>query len=135
MYGSTKQKRSNASVTLSAIFSFICKLYLKQQSNIHQCFCNLKFESILFSNKLFRCIFHSKKTVYTAENDKMKYFIDNQLVKIPYLCVKTTSWDCCYCHKLRFFKLVESFIRHFHHSGNCMLQQICIISWTTTTSD
>ena len=28
-------------------------------------------------SKLFRCIFHSKRTVYTAENDQTKYFVQN----------------------------------------------------------
>ena len=55
--------------TISKIFSFTSTLYLKQQANILRCFSSLKFENSLFSNKLFRCIFHSEGKVYTAEND------------------------------------------------------------------
>ena len=39
-------------------------LYLKQQTNTLRCFSILKFESSLFSNKLFRCIFRSERKVY-----------------------------------------------------------------------
>ena len=31
----------------------------------------------LFGNKLFRCIFHSRRWAYTAENDQIKYFVQN----------------------------------------------------------
>ena len=62
---------------MSAICSFISTLYLKQQTNILQCFSSLKFENSLFSNKFFICIFHSVRKVYAAENDQKKYFIQN----------------------------------------------------------
>ena len=61
--------------TISAIFSFISTLYLNQQANILRCFCSLKFENSLFSNKLFRGIFPSERKVYSAENDQIKYFV------------------------------------------------------------
>ena len=51
-----------------------------------------------------------------------------------FLFAQTTRRLCCYCHKLRFFKFVESFKGLFHHSGNWMYL-ICIRLWTTTTSD
>ena len=72
--GSTKQKtgyvcyiRNNK--TMSAVFSFISTLSLKQQTNIFRCFWNLSFENSLFSNKLFRHTFRSKRT---TENDQNK---------------------------------------------------------------
>ena len=46
-------------------------------NNVLRCICSLKFGNSLFRNKLFRCIFHSKRTVYTAENDQIKYFVEN----------------------------------------------------------
>ena len=48
--------------------------------------------------------------------------------------MQTTSWPCYYCHKLRFFKSMESFKGLFHLPGNCMFL-ICIRLWTSTTSD
>ena len=54
---------------MSAIFSLISTLYQKQQTNILSCFSSLKFENSLFSSKLSRCIFRSKKKVYSAKND------------------------------------------------------------------
>ena len=68
--GEVRKKKTN-----SSIFSFFSTLYLKQQANILRCFCSLKFENILFSNRLFRCIFRSERKVYTTENDHRKYFI------------------------------------------------------------
>ena len=50
-----------------------------------------------------------KSTVYTPENDQIKYFFQSYLVKMTFPYVQTTSWICCYCHKLRFFKFEESF--------------------------
>ena len=50
---------------------------LKQQTNILRCFCSLKFEKGLFSNKFFSFLFRSKMTVHTAENDQIKYFAQN----------------------------------------------------------
>ena len=44
----------------------ISALYLKQQSLKFPC---LKFENSFFSKKIFECIFHSEREVYTAEND------------------------------------------------------------------
>ena len=73
---------------MAAIFLFISTLYLKQQTNILRCFCSLKFENSLFSNKLFRCIFRSERKIYTAENDQIKYFVQNQLVKVTFLMCK-----------------------------------------------
>ena len=61
---------------MSAIFSFISTLYLKQ-TNILRYVPSLKFENSLFSNKLFRCIFRSERKVYTVENDQIKYFVEN----------------------------------------------------------
>ena len=61
---------------MSAIFSFISTLYLKQ-TNILPYVPSLKFENSLFSNKLFRCIFRSERKVYTVENDQIKYFVQN----------------------------------------------------------
>ena len=61
---------------MSAIFSFISTLYLKQ-TNILRYVPSLKFENSLFSNKLFRCIFRSERKVYTVENDQIKYFVQN----------------------------------------------------------
>ena len=58
--------------TMTAIFSFISTLYLKQQTNILRCFCSLKFENSLFINTLFRYLFCSKRTIYTVENDQIK---------------------------------------------------------------
>ena len=119
---------------MSAIFSFISTLYQKQQTNILRYFSSLKFENGLFSNKLFRFIFHRERKVYTSNKDQIKYFVQNYLVKITFFCVPTASWFCYYCHKLRFSKFVESFKGLFHHSGNCMFL-ICIRLWTITTSD
>ena len=78
--GSTKQKiGSDGEVqkkkTNSPIFSFISTLYLTQQANILRCFCSLKFENILFSNRIFRCVFRSERKVYTTDIDQRKYFI------------------------------------------------------------
>ena len=60
-----------------AIFSFISTPNLNQKTNILRCFSSLKFENSLFSNKIFRCIFRSERKVYTAENDQIKYFVQN----------------------------------------------------------
>ena len=49
--------------------SFMRILDLKQQSDIIRCLDILKVENSLFSNKLFSCILHDKRTVYTAEKD------------------------------------------------------------------
>ena len=48
---STKQKTCKGwnNKTMTAIFSFISTLYLKQQTNILRRFCSLKFENSLFS--------------------------------------------------------------------------------------
>ena len=69
---------------------------------------SLKFENSLFSNKLFRCIFRSERKVYIQLNTTK-------------VCSKLPCWNylCCYCHKLRFFKFVESFKELFHHWGSC----------------
>ena len=80
--GSTKLKiESNGYIrknkTKSVIFSFISTFYLKQQTNIPRCFCSIKFENNLFSNKLYKRIFRSERKVYTAENDQIKYFVQN----------------------------------------------------------
>ena len=89
------------------IFSF--NSALQQQTNILWRFSSLKIKNGLFSNKFFRCISRSERKVYTAENNQLKYFVQNELVKITFLFAQTTSWLCCYCHKLRFFKLLEAF--------------------------
>ena len=79
--GSKKQKKSNGIVrnnkTMSAILSFIRILYLKQRTNILWCFCSLKFENSLFSNKIFRYIFYCRGMVYAAEKNQTKYFVQN----------------------------------------------------------
>ena len=95
---------------------------------------SLKFENSLFSNELSRCIFRSERKVYIAENNQIKYFVQNWLVKIPFFFVQTTTWLYYYCHKLRYFKYVESFKGIFPHTGNCTFL-MCIRLWTTTTSD
>ena len=41
--------------------------FFKQQSNILRCFCSLKFEKSLFSDKFFSFISHSNMTVLIAE--------------------------------------------------------------------
>ena len=40
------------------------------------------------SNKIFSCIFYRKRIVYTAGEDQIKYFFQNQLVKISFLLCK-----------------------------------------------
>ena len=50
-YGKVRNRK-----TMLTIFPFIQILYLKQQSNILPCFCGLKFERGLFSNKFFSFI-------------------------------------------------------------------------------
>ena len=37
------------------------------------------------------CKFRSERKVYTAENDQIKFFIQNWLAKIIFLLVQTTS--------------------------------------------
>ena len=118
---------------MSTIFSLFSTLNLKQQTSILRCFPSLKFENSLFSNKLFRPIFGGKRNVYTAENNQ-SIFLKSDSLKQHFLFLQTTSWLCCHCHKLRFFKFVESFKGLLHHSGNCLFF-ICIRLWTTTTSD
>ena len=66
---------------MSAIFSFISTLYLKQQTNVLRCFPSLKFENSLRSNKLFRCIFRSERKIYTAENDQINILFKTSLLK------------------------------------------------------
>ena len=99
--GSKKQQRSNDQVrnkTISTNMSFFRSLYLKQHSNILFYFCSSKFEEKKKnSNKLFSCIFCSKRTVYTVGKDKIKYLIQNQLVKITFLYVQTYARMCFYC--------------------------------------
>ena len=57
---------------MSKILSFIRILYLKQLSDILQCFCSLKFaKKVCF----FSFIFGTKMVVNTAE--KVKYFAQN----------------------------------------------------------
>ena len=72
--GSKKEKRSYGKVrndkTKSTILWFIWNLYLKQQSNIVRCFCSLRFEKSLFSNKFFSFTFPSKMIVRTAKRTK-----------------------------------------------------------------
>ena len=77
---------------MSAILSFIWILYLKQQTNILWCFCSLRFESSLFNNNLFRCLFLSKRIAYIAEKEQVKYFLQNELVKMTFFYVHTGSW-------------------------------------------
>ena len=62
---------------MSAIFSLISNHYLKQKTNIFMCFSSLKFENSLFSNKLFICVFRSERKIYTADNEQIKYFVQN----------------------------------------------------------
>ena len=114
--GSTKQKIwSNGKLEImkqiQRSFSFISTLYLKQQANILCCFCSLKFENSLFSNKLFRCIFRSERKIYTAENDQKNILFKTSLLKSQDLCEGL-----------------------FNHSGNCSFL-IYIRQWTINTSD
>ena len=88
---------------MSAIFSFAVTLYLKEQTNIFWCFSRLIFENRLFSNKPYRCIFWSKRAIYTAEKEKIKYFVHRFVQITLSLCC------CCCCHKLRIFNFLESF--------------------------
>ena len=39
----------------------------------------------------FSMIFHSERKVYTVENNQIKYFVQNVLVKIIFVFVQTTS--------------------------------------------
>ena len=61
-----RRKETNSKVrnnkTMLKILSFI------------RCFCSLKFEKVLFSNKFFSFVFRSKMIVNTAKNDQIKYF-------------------------------------------------------------
>ena len=41
------------------------------------CFSSLKFENSLFSNKLFIYVFRSERKMYTADNEQIKYFVQN----------------------------------------------------------
>ena len=43
----------------------------KTKSNILWCFCSLKFENSLLSNKILSCIFRGKRTVYIAEKGQI----------------------------------------------------------------
>ena len=62
---------------MSGIFSLILNHYLKQQTNIFMCFSSLKFENSLFRNKLSICVFRSERKMYTADNEQIKYFVQN----------------------------------------------------------
>ena len=53
--------------TMSTVLSFIPILYLKEQSNILWCLWDLRFEKLLYSNKLLSYIFRSKRIVYTVK--------------------------------------------------------------------
>ena len=61
-----RRKETNSKVrnnkTMLKILSFI------------RCFCSLKFEKVLFSNKFFSFVFRNKMIVNTAKNDQIKYF-------------------------------------------------------------
>ena len=78
--------------TMLTILQFDPILYLKKQRSILRCFCSLKFEKSLFSNKFFSFIFPSKMKVQTAEKDQMKYFAQNYLGKITVFYVQTAAW-------------------------------------------
>ena len=71
--GNNKKKRRYGKVrnkkAMSIILPFIRIIYLKQQSNILRCFCSLKFEKKLSSNKFFNFIFHTKMIALTSEKD------------------------------------------------------------------
>ena len=100
---------------MAAIFLCISTLYLKQQTNILRCFCSLKFENSLFSNKLFRCIFRSERKIYTAENDQIKYFVQNQLVEVTFLMYKILFH---FDNTINYVSVsLESFQGYFHQSA------------------
>ena len=79
-------------------FQFISILCIKQQSSIIWCFCNLKFESSICDNKLFRCTFRSKRIAYKAETQQVKFLVQNLLVKMTSFYLQTAFLLCCYCH-------------------------------------
>ena len=73
--------------------SKICRVSntLKKRSNTLRCFCNLQFQNSSFSNKLFSCIFYSKRIFYTAQKNQIKYFVQNLLIKTIFFCVQTAA--------------------------------------------
>ena len=77
--------------TMLTILQFVPILYLKKQRSILRCFCSLKFEKSLFSNKFFSFISPIKMKVQTAEKDQMKYFAQNYLGKITVFYVQTAA--------------------------------------------
>ena len=97
--------------TISTILSFIQVLYLKQQSNIVQCFYSLKFENGLFRNKLSNCIYRSKRIVYTTKKVHTKYFVQNWPVKRTFFYLQTNVWLCCHCYKFWLFRFMEHTIQ------------------------
>ena len=90
---------------MSAIFSFISTLYLKQQTNVLRFFSSLKFENSLFSNKLFRCTFRSERKIYTAANDQIRYFVQTR----SYNSLRTmiTPWFKTRLLKSHYFSLCK----------------------------
>ena len=74
--GIKKEKKVRNDKVILKILSFIPILYLKQQSNILQGFCSLKFEKRFFSNK-FSFLCFTAKRVDTAEKAQVKHFAQN----------------------------------------------------------
>ena len=90
---------------MSAIFSFISTLYLKQQTNVLRFFSSLKFENSLFSNKLFRCTFRSERKIYTAANDQIRYFVQTR--NYNSLLTMITPWFKTSLLKSHYFSLCK----------------------------
>ena len=78
--------------------------YLKQQSNVLQCFCSLKFEKRLFSDKFLSFIFCSS---YSWKKPN-KIFCSKLARKITFFYTQTAAWLYFCCHKLRIFKPAKS---------------------------
>ena len=99
--------------TILTILSFVRVLYL-------WCFCSLKFENSLFSNKLFNFIFWSKRIVYTVKKVHIKYIVLNWLVQTTFFSVETVTGKCRCCHKLRLFRFMEYTIQGTADSWNVL---------------
>lgn len=97
-------------------------------------FCNLKFENSITDNKLFRCTFRSKRIVYPARKDQIKYFVQNKIAKITFFYVKTASFLAVSAANYTFLSLCRLAKTFFTISRKGMfLESITLL--TTTTSD
>ena len=117
---------------MSIILSFIPIFYLKQQSNVLQCFCSLKFEKRLFSDKFLSFIFCSSY----SWKEPNKIFCSKLAGKITFFYTKTAAWLYFCCQKLRIFKPAESCKVLFHHlanhtgSWNALNYDVVTSNWT-----